>query len=64
MCRHQAMAWICHACEAADIAEVYLEAKRAYYAGEPVMTDTGFDYIEQRLRDKDPTHPALEKVGG
>jgi DNA ligase (NAD+) len=35
-----------------EIEELYLQAKEAYYAGEPIMSDDEFDRLEQSLRDE------------
>lgn len=33
--------------------ELYLQAKSAYYDGDPIMTDDAFDALEQELKDQD-----------
>ena len=63
MCRHLPYALICQLCNLDDLIQLYLDAKRHYYAGEPIMTDTAFDYLETQIRGLDPSNPVLEKVG-
>ena len=33
--------------------QLYMRAKEAYYAGNPIMTDAEFDALEQRLKEQD-----------
>ena len=40
-----------------------LEAKEAYYAGNPIMQDKDFDAIEASLRAINPKAKVLNKVG-
>jgi len=40
-----------------------LEAKKAYYNGNPIMEDRVFDKIEEYLRVLNPDSKVLEKVG-
>ena len=40
---------------------LYLEAKDAYYAGEPLMSDAEFDILEQELKDSGSS--VVEVVG-
>lgn len=35
-----------------DLEELYLQAKEAYYAGEPIMSDDEFDRLEASLREE------------
>jgi len=42
---------------------LYKEAKAAYYAGYPVMSDAEFDKLEDRIRALDPHNPVLSIVG-
>ena len=46
-----------------EIAERLYEAKDAYEAGHPIMSDTEFDLLEAELRSLDPAHPLLYEVG-
>lgn len=39
------------------------EAKKAYYAGKPIMRDEEFDALEGSLRAINPNAPILQKVG-
>ena len=44
--------------------EIIIEAKRSYYSsGEPIMSDSYYDKIEDRLRKLNPNSSILEKVG-
>jgi DNA ligase (NAD+) len=45
------------------IASAITEARAAYYAGTPSMTDAEFDALENQLRALDPNHPVLGGVG-
>ena len=47
----------------ATIASAVSEARAAYYAGIPHMSDAEFDALENQLRALDPTHPVLGGVG-
>src|SRR5262249_50735535 len=48
----------------ADTLAGRLEKYRAsYYAGHPEVSDAAYDALEDELRDLDPTHPVLAKVG-
>ena len=38
-------------------------AKKAYYAGKPIMRDEEFDAMEGSLRAINPNAPVLQKVG-
>jgi DNA ligase (NAD+) len=35
-----------------ELEELYLQAKEAYYAGEPIISDDEFDRLEEELRDE------------
>lgn len=63
MCLHAPQATICESCTVEDIATILREAKRAYYTGEPTMTDTVYDYIEAKLRSLAPDHKFFTEVG-
>ena len=45
------------------IASAISEARAAYYAGTPSITDAQFDALEDSLRALDPNHPVLGGVG-
>lgn len=45
------------------IAGTIRKAKKAYYAGNPIMPDKEFDRLEDHLRELDPKHPALSEIG-
>lgn len=47
----------------ATIASAITEARAAYYAGAPTMSDAEFDALEDSLRALDPNHPVLGNVG-
>ena len=38
-------------------------ARKAYYNGTPIMSDAKFDSLEDKLRELNPEHPLLFKVG-
>ncbi len=40
-----------------------LDAKSAYYAGTPAISDYQYDQLEDMLRRLDPTNPILDVVG-
>lgn len=43
---------------------LYVKAKEAYYnSGDPIMTDTEFDKLEDYLKEKCPKWPGLSKTG-
>lgn len=46
-----------------DLAERVEKHRASYYAGHPEISDAAFDALEDELRDLDPTHPVLAKVG-
>lgn len=46
-----------------DLAQKVMHHKRLYYSGEPAISDTEFDRLEDELRHLDPKHPALSFVG-
>lgn len=41
----------------------YVEAKEAYYAGQPIMSDQKFDALEDWIAQKDPDWSELSKTG-
>ena len=48
----------------ADALAARLEKYRAsYYAGSPEISDAAYDALEDELRELDPTHPVLARVG-
>ena len=48
----------------ADALAARLEKYRAsYYAGHPAVSDAAYDALEDELRDLDPTHPVLARIG-
>ncbi len=47
----------------ATLAHEIMRHKRLYYAGKPEIADAAFDKLEAELRQLDPEHPALHKVG-
>lgn len=49
--------------EIADLAHLIGEARKAYYAGAPSMSDCEYDALEDRLRLLDPHHYLLGGVG-
>ena len=46
-----------------DLIKKLIEARQAYYAGEPIMTDQEYDGLEERARQKDPDDPFFATVG-
>ena len=46
-----------------ELAERVERHRAAYYKGTPEISDAAFDAIEDELRELDPTHPVLAKVG-
>lgn len=40
-----------------------LEAKEAYYEGNPIISDAEYDFLEDALRKIDPNNSVLKKVG-
>jgi DNA ligase (NAD+) len=46
-----------------DLAERVERHRAAYYKGHPEISDAAFDAIEDELRELDPTHPVLARVG-
>lgn len=46
-----------------DIVKKLMEAKEAYYNGEPIMSDDEFDTLEDELRKKDPDNDYFSIVG-
>jgi DNA ligase (NAD+) len=47
----------------ADVVKILKKAKKAYYAGEPIMTDKQFDGIEESLKALDPDNDYFKVVG-
>lgn len=47
----------------ADLAERIERYRASYYAGKPEISDAAFDALEDELRELDPTHAVLAKVG-
>jgi len=47
------------------LANIYLleRASKAYYAGNPVMSDSEFDEMVSELRATEPSHPFLKRIG-
>lgn len=43
--------------------ELYIKAKAAYYAGDPIMSDAQFDGLEDEIRNADPDNAVLKIVG-
>jgi len=46
-----------------DLAARIEKYRASYYAGHPEISDAAYDALEDELRDLDPTHPVLAKVG-
>lgn len=46
-----------------QIVEQLIQAKDSYYAGEPVMSDSEFDHLEDQLRAEDPNNAYFTRVG-
>jgi DNA ligase (NAD+) len=42
---------------------LYLKAKQAYYNGWPIMSDTQFDALEEKIRAGNPQAPVLKIIG-
>lgn len=40
-----------------------MEAATAYYAGKPVLEDSAFDRLQEKLREENPESPVLKMVG-
>jgi len=49
--------------ELAQLKKKYKAAQTAYYAGEPIMSDSQFDKLEDRIRALDPKWSGLSKTG-
>lgn len=45
------------------LAKKIVAARKAYYAGNPIMSDDEFDALERRLRKVAPDHAVLKQVG-
>lgn len=48
---------------AKDLVKMLMDAKEAYYAGDPIMTDEVFDSVEDDLRKVDPDNSYFDIVG-
>lgn len=46
-----------------DLADRIERYRASYYKGHPEISDAAFDALEDELRDLDPTHPVLARVG-
>lgn len=46
-----------------ELAERIEHYRASYYAGRPEISDAAFDALEDELRELDPTHPVLARVG-
>ena len=46
-----------------ELAERVERYRAAYYKGNPEISDAAFDALEDELRELDPTHPVLARVG-
>lgn len=46
-----------------EMYEFLQKAQEAYYSGEPIMSDTSFDALEERLRAVAPDHEYFKSVG-
>ncbi len=46
-----------------ELADLILNHKRAYYAGQPQISDAAYDKLEDELRSLSPSHPILELIG-
>lgn len=46
-----------------ELAERIERYRASYYAGNPTISDAAFDALEDELRELDPTHAVLAKVG-
>ena len=46
-----------------SLSKKILEARAAYYNGNPIMPDAEYDRLETQLRNKDPENPILKTVG-
>lgn len=46
-----------------NIVKELIEAKKAYYDGEPIMSDASFDTLEEKLRKLDPANDYFHIVG-
>lgn len=47
----------------AQLATQLSDARRAYYAGESIMSDEAYDDLEAQLKAQDPANPLLKTVG-
>lgn len=46
-----------------ELVQALKEASDAYYNSQPIMSDTKFDELIEKLRKLDPNHPFLKEVG-
>ena len=46
-----------------ELSSQVIAAQKAYYEGEPIMTDAEYDALEAQLRTLDPKNSVLSKVG-
>lgn len=49
--------------EADRLADRLTELSIAYYEGHPLVSDTAYDLLEDRLREMAPNHPRFQVVG-
>jgi NAD-dependent DNA ligase len=47
----------------AELVVKIIQAKKAYYAGNPIMNDYTYDMMEMELKKLDPMHPVNFLVG-
>ena len=62
-CPHASLGVVCLQCTPDDIANTLRQAKTLYYTGTPGLTDTAFDWLEERLREVSPHHVYFTEVG-
>jgi NAD-dependent DNA ligase len=46
-----------------ELAVKIIQAKQAYYLGNPIMSDYEYDMLESQLKKLDELHPVLFLVG-
>ncbi|MCY3411808.1 MAG: NAD-dependent DNA ligase LigA [Candidatus Heimdallarchaeota archaeon] len=46
-----------------ELESMVIKHRRAYYDGQPVITDAQYDALEEELRELNPEHPVLYLVG-
>ncbi len=54
---------LCYECSLTDMIRIYLGAKQCYYKGDPCMTDSCFDRLEDKIRKIDPNNKTLLIIG-